>query len=158
MRETLAQLWKSRAKNLPLTDPQQAVVLASIVEKETGVPTERARVAAVFVNRLRRGMRLQSDPTVVYGITLGEGPLGRPISRKDLDTDHPYNTYRIPALPPGPIANPGRDALVAVMHPAETDEFYFVADGTGGHVFAKTLSEHNRNVVRWRKLQKRKNP
>ena len=158
MRETLAQLGKSRAKNLPLTDPQQAVVLASIVEKETGVPTERARVAAVFVNRLRRGMRLQSDPTVVYGITLGEGPLGRPISRKDLDTDHPYNTYRIPALPPGPIANPGRDALVAVMHPAETDEFYFVADGTGGHVFAKTLSEHNRNVVRWRKLQKRKNP
>lgn len=158
MRETLARLWQDRAEGLPFTDPRQAVVLASIVERETGIPSERARVAAVFVNRLRRGMRLQSDPTVVYGLTLGLRPLGRPISRNDLNTDHPYNTYRIPALPPGPIANPGREALEVVLHPAETDEFYFVADGTGGHVFAKTLAEHNRNVARWRKIQKRQKP
>lgn len=158
MQDTVATLWDKRAKGLPLDNPEQALILASIVEKETGVPEERARVAAVFVNRIRKGMRLQSDPTVVYGITRGHYPLGRALTRKDLASDTPYNTYRIAGLPPGPICNPGRDAIAAVLNPMETDELYFVADGTGGHVFAKTLSEHNRNVARWRRLQKSKKP
>lgn len=158
MQETLADLWQSRAPDLPFTDPSEVLILASIVEKETGVAAERPRVAAVFINRLRRGMRLQSDPTVVYGITGGRTALGRPISRKDLDTATPYNTYRIAALPPGPIANPGRDAIAAVLNPVESDELYFVADGTGGHVFAKTLAGHNKNVARWRRLMKKKKP
>jgi UPF0755 protein len=156
MRRELNLLWLSRDADLPLKSPDEALVLASIVERETGVASERARVAAVFVNRLRRGMKLQSDPTVVYGITLGKRALGRPLSRADLKNPTPYNTYTIDALPPGPIANPGRSAIEAVLHPTRTKEIYFVADGSGGHAFAKTLTEHNRNVARWRKFQKQK--
>ena len=156
MRNTLHSLWERRAPDLPFDTPEQALILASIVEKETGIGAERPRVAAVFINRLRKKMRLQSDPTVTYGITLGEHPLGRALTRRDLETDTPYNTYRIAALPPGPICNPGKDAIAAVLNPLVSDEFYFVADGTGGHVFAKTLAEHNRNVARWRRLQKKK--
>jgi UPF0755 protein len=122
------------------------------VERETGRADERARVAQVFVNRLRRGMRLQSDPTVVYAASGGAGVLDRPISRADLDAQQPYNTYRIPALPPGPIASPGVASLQAVAHPAVGEDLFFVADGTGGHAFARTLEEHNRNVARWRAL------
>ena len=152
MERALADAWADRDEDLPLASAQDMLTLASIVERETAKPEERARVAQVFVNRLRRGMRLQSDPTVVYGASGGMGVLDRPISRADLDRDHPYNTYRIAGLPPGPIASPGVAALAAVAHPASGDELYFVADGTGGHAFAKTLDEHNRNVARWRAL------
>jgi UPF0755 protein len=152
MERALAEAWAGRAEGLPLATPQDMLVLASIVERETGRADERARVAQVFVNRLRRGMRLQSDPTVVYAASGGAGVLDRPISRADLDAAHPYNTYRIPALPPGPIASPGAASLQAVAHPAAGDELFFVADGTGGHAFARTLEEHNRNVARWRAL------
>jgi len=154
MEAVLADLWEQRSSDLPFKTPEEAVTLASIVEKETAVPAERARVAAVFVNRLRKGMRLESDPTVVYGLTGGAGPLGRRLFRGDLKKEHAYNTYRIEGLPPGPICNPGRDALAAVMNPLTTDELYFVADGSGGHVFAKTLEEHNRNVAAWRKIRR----
>lgn len=150
----LAELWADRAEGLPLRTPEDAVILASIVEKETGVAGERARVAAVFVNRLRKDMRLQSDPTVIYALTEGKADLGRPLSRADLKTDSPYNTYAVKGLPPAPIANPGRAALEAVLNPSQTNEFYFVADGSGGHAFAETLAEHNRNVRRWRRLQR----
>lgn len=159
MKVTVEELWETRSPNLPIQTMEEAVILASIVEKETAIPSERGRVAAVFVNRLRKGMRLESDPTAIYGVTKGSGPLGRRLTRKDLRRDNPYNTYRIKGLPTGPIANPGRDSLAAVMNPIESDEFYFVADGTGGHAFAKTLKEHNRNVAKWRKFrreQKRK--
>jgi UPF0755 protein len=154
MKPTLAVLWAKRADNLPVKTPEEALVLASIVEKETGLPEERQRVAAVFVNRLNRGMRLQSDPTVVYAITKGERELGRALRFKDLEVKDPYNTYYAAGLPPGPICNPGRAAIAAVLNPIESKELYFVADGTGGHVFAKTLVEHNRNVAKWRKIQK----
>ena len=154
MRETVERLWAERAPDLPFDRPEEAVILASIVEKETAVPAERGRIAGVFVNRLRKGMRLQSDPTVVYGLTQGSGALGRGLTRADLDTGHAWNTYRIPGLPPEPICNPGRDSLAAVMKPEATDDLYFVADGTGGHVFARTLDEHNRNVARWREIER----
>ncbi|MEE8394314.1 MAG: endolytic transglycosylase MltG [Rhodospirillales bacterium] len=154
MSQTLTRLWGRRLPGLPLKTPAEALILASMVEKETAIPEERARIAGVFMNRLGRGMRLQSDPTVSYGLTLGAGPLGRALSRADLAIPTPYNTYLIDGLPPGPISNPGRQALAAVMRPLETDELYFVADGAGGHVFARTLKEHNRNAAKWRKLRK----
>ncbi len=159
MDKTVAELWPNRAPGLPVNTEQEALTLASIVEKETGVAAERAKVAGVFINRLRRGIPLQSDPTVIYGITKGEiqnagqGPLGRRLLTKDLETESPYNTYLHPGLPPGPIANPGRASIEAVLHPEEHDYIYFVADGTGGHVFARTLAEHNSNVARWRKIR-----
>jgi UPF0755 protein len=153
MSTLIEELWVERSADLPLNSPEQAIILASIVEKETGVAGERARVASVFVNRLRKGMRLQSDPTVAYGITIGEIVLGRALTRADLNSETPYNTYIIAGLPPGPIASPGRAALEAVLHPAQADDLYFVADGSGGHAFAKTLEEHNRNVRKWRKIR-----
>ncbi|HEY9537102.1 MAG TPA: endolytic transglycosylase MltG [Kiloniellaceae bacterium] len=151
MDAVLAELWQARQEDLPLDSPEEVLTLASIIEKETGVDSERALVASVFVNRLRKGMPLQSDPTVVYGITEGKAPLGRALTRKDLKQPTAYNTYQIAGLPPGPIANPGRAALEAAVQPAESDYFYFVAAGDGGHAFAKTLAEHNANVAKWRK-------
>ncbi|MDA0219296.1 MAG: endolytic transglycosylase MltG [Proteobacteria bacterium] len=153
MDATLAELWAGRADDLPLDSPEQALVLASIVEKETGIASERPHIAGVFINRLDRGMPLQSDPTVIYALTLGEAPLDRLLTRADLKTDSPYNTYVVPGLPPGPIANPGRDAIAAVLQPLETKDLYFVADGTGGHAFAETLAQHNRNVAAWRAIR-----
>ncbi|MCH7554943.1 MAG: endolytic transglycosylase MltG [Proteobacteria bacterium] len=153
MTETLAALWSARQDGLPFETPGEALILASMVERETALADERRHVAGVFINRLRRGMRLQSDPTVIYGLTGGEADLERPLSRADLKHDSPYNTYRIKGLPPGPIANPGRDSIAAVLDPLETRDLYFVADGGGGHVFAASLAEHNRNVAKWRKLQ-----
>lgn len=150
----LAELWATRAPDLPISSPQEAVILASIVEKETGVASERPRVAAVFLNRLRRGMKLQSDPTVIYGIAPEAGTLDRPITRADLDAPNAFNTYFVTGLPPSPICHPGHAALAAVLKPIQSNELYFVADGTGGHAFAATLEEHNKNVARWRKLER----
>jgi UPF0755 protein len=149
----LDDLWDKRAPDLPFETHEEALILASIVEKETAVADERQQVAGVFVNRLRRGMRLQSDPTIIYGITNGEQPLDRPIRRSDISETTPYNTYRIDGLPPTPIANPGREAIAAVLQPETTDHLYFVADGSGGHAFARTLDEHNENVRRWRQIE-----
>ncbi|MEM9989465.1 MAG: endolytic transglycosylase MltG, partial [Pseudomonadota bacterium] len=151
--DVLAVLWETRAEGLPLDTPEEAVILASIVEKETGIAAERPRVAGVFINRLNKGMRLQSDPTILYGLTGGE-PLGRGIRLSELRKETPYNTYVIRGLPPTPIANPGRDALAAVLNPLETNDLYFVADGTGGHVFATNLAQHNRNVAKWRRIER----
>ena len=145
-------LWPGRAPNLPFDTVEEAIVLASIVERETGVAAERGRVAGVFVNRLNRNMRLQSDPTVAYAVSPKER-LDRPLTRKDLQFKSPFNTYVTAGLPPSPITNPGRDAIYAVLHPDPTDELYFVADGTGGHAFSRTLNEHNRNVAKWRRLR-----
>ena len=154
MKVALDELWPARASDLPLANRHEAVILASIVEKETGLPEERARVAAVFINRLERGMKLQSNPTVAYALTDGARPLDRALLRNDLKLDHPYNIYVVRGLPPGPIANPGRASLEAVLNPVDTKDLYFVADGKGGHAFARTLAEHNRNVARWRKAQR----
>lgn len=153
--DALAEAWDHRAANLPFKDRQEALTLASIVEKETGVATERPRVAGVFINRLRRGMKLQSDPTVIYPLSNFTGNLNRALTSKDLDTPSPYNTYYVGGLPPGPIANPGLAAIKAVLNPEVNDYLYFVADGSGGHAFASSLDEHNRNVSRWRQLQRR---
>ncbi|MEO9901658.1 endolytic transglycosylase MltG [Nisaea sp.] len=151
MEVAVARLWDMRSPDLPIKTMEEAVILASIVERETGIARERGLVAGVFVNRLKRGMRLQSDPTVAYGIA--PGGLDRPLTRRDLKEPSPYNTYVIKGLPPTPIANPGIDAIRAVMNPVETDFLYFVADGSGGHAFARTLKEHNRNVRKWRRIR-----
>lgn len=153
----LAAAWENRAEGLPLRSPEEALILASIVEKETGVADERRTVASVFVNRLRQGMRLQTDPTVIYGITRGEGTLGRGLRRSELDRETPWNTYRIDGLPPTPIANPGRASIEAALNPDGSPYIFFVADGTGGHAFAVTLAEHNRNVARWREIEAQQN-
>jgi UPF0755 protein len=147
------EIWDRRSPDLPLKTPEQLVILASLVEKETGKPEERTRIAAVFANRLKQRMRLQSDPTIIYGLVGGKGTLGRPIMKSEIDQPTPYNTYQIDGLPPGPIANPGRAALEAAANPARTRELYFVADGTGGHVFAETYEQHQKNVQRLRQLE-----
>jgi UPF0755 protein len=150
--ELLRTLWAQRRADLPLASPEQAVILASIVEKETGQAAERPRVAAVFVNRLEKGMRLESDPTIIYGLT-GGLPLGHGIRQSEITTPTPYNTYLIAGLPPGPICNPGRASLAAVLDPPRTDELYFVANGQGGHNFASTIEAHEKNVERWRAIE-----
>ncbi|WP_425050371.1 endolytic transglycosylase MltG [Psychromarinibacter sp. S121] len=151
--ERIDAAWQNRAEDLPFETKEEAVILASIVEKETGVPEERGQVASVFVNRLEQGMRLQTDPTVIYGITNGQGVLGRGIRQSELRAETPYNTYVIDGLPPTPIANPGIASLEAAMNPEETPYVFFVADGTGGHAFAETLAEHNENVAKWREIE-----
>ena len=153
-RRAVEQIWARRAPDLPLRSPYDLVTLASIVEKETGKADERPRVAGVFINRLRKHMRLQSDPTIVYGLVAGQGTLGHAITRSELDKRTPYNTYQVDGLPPGPIDNPGRAALEAVANPSRTSDLYFVADGTGGHAFAETVDEHNKNVQRWRQIER----
>ena len=152
--QALKRTWERRTPDLPIKTPQELVILASIVEKETGRADERPHVASVFLNRLQRRMKLQSDPTIVYGIVGGKGTLGRGITRAEIERATPYNTYAIEGLPPGPIANPGRAALEAVANPLKTRDIYFVADGTGGHVFSETLDQHNRNVARWRQIER----
>ncbi|MGB1023134.1 MAG: endolytic transglycosylase MltG [Paracoccaceae bacterium] len=149
----LMEAWANRAENLPISTPQEALILASIIEKETGQAEERGVVASVFTNRLRRGMRLQTDPTVIYGVTEGQGVLGRGLRRSELDRVTPWNTYQIDGLPPTPIANPGRASIEAALNPDDTNYIFFVADGTGGHAFAETLAEHNGNVARWREIE-----
>lgn len=149
----LAELWPDRDEGLPYATPEEALIMASIVEKETGIPEERPLVASVFLNRLADGMKLQTDPTVIYGLTKGQGVLGRGLRQSELRGRTPWNTYVIDGLPPTPIANPGRDSIAAALHPAATDFLYFVADGSGGHVFAATLAEHNANVAKWRAIE-----
>jgi UPF0755 protein len=152
-RTALNDIWKRRSADLPIHSAQELVVLASIVEKEASKADERPRVAGVLLNRLQKNMRLQSDPTIVYGLTGGKGPLGHGLTKDEIAKPTPYNTYTVDGLPPGPIANPGRAALEAVANPSRTKELYFVADGTGGHVFAETLDQHLHNVVRWRQIE-----
>lgn len=154
MEKTLDEAWRKRAAGLPLANKREALILASMIEKETAVPSERTRVAAVFINRLRRRMKLESDPTTIYGLTEGKAPLGRDLTRADLQSNTPFNTYVITGLPRGPICNPGRASIVAATHPARDRSLFFVADGQGGHAFALTLPEHNRNVERWRQIQR----
>ena len=151
--EILKSAWDARADNLPYDTPEEALIMASIVEKETGVASERRQVASVFVNRLNKSMRLQTDPTVIYGITKGQGALGRGLRQSELRRETPFNTYVIDGLPPSPIANPGRQAIEAALNPDQTEFLFFVADGTGGHAFAKTLQEHNANVAKWREIE-----
>ena len=155
MSKTVAQLWPKRSLDCPVETPEQAVILASIVEKETGKPAERPMVAGVYCNRLRIGMKLDADPTVIYPVTKGK-PLGRRILRSELNADNGYNTYKRAGLPEGPIANPGKASIQAVLHPAQTKALYFVADGTGGHVFADTLAEQNANVAKWYALRRQR--
>jgi len=155
MTKAIAQLWPKRSTDCPLDSPEQAITLASIVEKETGKPAERPMVAGVYCNRLKIGMKLDADPTVIYPVTKGK-PLGRRILKSELDSDNPYNTYRNPGLPPAPIANPGKASIEAVLHPAQTKALYFVADGTGGHVFADTLAEQNANVAKWYAIRRQR--
>ncbi|WP_170428049.1 endolytic transglycosylase MltG [Ruegeria arenilitoris] len=150
-------VWESRQDDLPISNPEEMLILASIIEKETGVPNERGQVASVFVNRLEQGMKLQTDPTVIYGVTKGQGTLGRGLRRSELRRATPWNTYVIDGLPPTPIANPGLASLEAAVAPEETDFIFFVADGTGGHAFAETLQEHNRNVAKWREIEAERN-
>ncbi len=152
--DALAEIWKDRDPAVRVKTPEELVTLASLVEKETGIAAERPQVAAVFANRLARGMRLQSDPTIVYGLVGGRGTLGRSLTRSDIQSRTPYNTYVVPGLPAGPIANPGRAAIEAAAKPAKTKDLYFVADGSGGHAFAPSLVEHNKNVGRWRQIEK----
>ena len=153
---TLSLAWTARVPDLPYRTPQEALIMASIIEKETAVPDERRVVASVFVNRLRQGMRLETDPTVIYGVTKGEGVLDRGLRGSELRRRTPYNTYQIDGLPPTPIANPGKAAIEAAMDPENTDYVFFVADGSGGHAFARTLQEHNQNVLRWREIEKQR--
>jgi UPF0755 protein len=153
-KRTLAEIWERRSPDLPVKSPEQLVTLASIVEKETGKPDERSRVAAVFVNRLRQKIKLQSDPTIIYGLVGGKGTLGRPIKRSEIQQPSPYNTYVIDGLPPGPIANPGRASLEAAANPARTRDLFFVADGTGGHAFTETYDQHQKNVAKLRTMEK----
>lgn len=154
MTKTLDEAWSNRQQPLPVKTPQQLLILASIIEKETAIDTERELVASVFVNRLTKGMKLQTDPTVIYALTLGKKDLGRLLTRKDLTIDSPYNTYKYYGLPPAPICNPGRASLLAAANPQFSSYLYFVADGTGGHNFAVSLKEHNNNVKNWKKVQK----
>jgi UPF0755 protein len=153
MQDMLADLWAKRDPSVLLTSPQQALVMASVIEKETGKASERPRIAGVFYNRLRDHMRLQSDPTVIYGIALAKGVMDHDIAHADLAFPSPYNTYMNDGLPPGPICNPGKAAIEAALHPEANEYLYFVADGTGGHAFAKTLDEHNKNVTRWNEMK-----
>ena len=155
MTKTLAELWPKRSTDCPIAMPEQAVILASIVEKETGKPSERPMIAGVYCNRLKIGMKLDADPTVIYPVTKGK-PLGRRILRSELNADNGYNTYRRAGLPEGPIANPGKASIDAVLHPAQTKALYFVADGSGGHVFAATLAEQNANVAKWYALRRQR--
>jgi len=150
----VAEIWERRSPDVPLKSPEQLVTLASIVEKETGKADERSRVAAVFVNRLKQKIKLQSDPTIIYGLVGGKGTLGRPIRRSEITQPSPYNTYVIDGLPPGPISNPGRASLEAAANPARTRDLYFVADGTGGHAFTETYGEHQKNVAKLRASEK----
>src|SRR5277367_2685172 len=153
-KRALAEIWERRSPDVPLKSPDQLVALASIVEKETGKPDERTRVAAVFVNRLKQNMKLQSDPTIIYGLVGGKGTLGRPIAKGEIEQPTPYNTYVITGLPPGPITNPGRASLEAAANPARTRDLFFVADGTGGHAFTETYDQHQKNVAKLRAMEK----
>lgn len=156
MQKTIDELWENRNPDLPYTTVEEALTMASIVEKETSVPSERARIAGVFVNRLKKGMRLQTDPTVIYAVTNGTMELKRPLTFADLKKDHPFNTYTRKGLPPAPICNPGRESIAAALNPAETKELYFVADGTGGHAFARTFDEHRANIAAWKRKKRQK--
>ncbi len=157
-RRVVQEIWERRSADIPVKSPDELITLASIVEKETGKPEERSRVAAVFANRLKQRIRLQSDPTIIYGLVGGKGTLGRPIMRSEIEQPTPYNTYTITGLPPGPIANPGRASLEATANPARTKELFFVADGTGGHAFSETLDQHQRAVGRLRQLEQQRDP
>ena len=156
MEKTLDEAWRKRAAGLPLANRRDMLVLASIIEKETSLSTERTRVSAVYINRLRMKMKLESDPTTIYGLTNGKTALGRDLTRADLQSTTPYNTYVVTGLPPGPICNPGRASILAAVSPTRERSIYFVADGQGGHAFATTLAEHNRNVARWREIQRQR--
>ncbi len=154
MEKTLDEAWRKRAAGLPLANRREALIVASIVEKESAIAAERPRIAAVFLNRLRLKMKLESDPTTIYGLTGGKGSLNRELTKADIQSNSPYNTYVAPGLPPGPICNPSRASILAVTQPAHDRSLYFVADGQGGHVFARTVAEHNRNVERWKEIQR----